>query len=164
MTVHFTRTRASVSDSELSAVEQRLGVTLPEPYRAHLLQHNGGRPDRTDFLIAWPAHAAPALEELTRGSVLYFLSVADPASEVDLVQEHAGDRGYVPDDTIAIARDPGGNPILLGVTGPNRGRVFYQLTHEGAGDQQGPATEWDNVGVVADNFDAFLAALRSPDD
>ena len=149
-----------ITEDDIEAVEHRLGQTLPEPYRRHLLRHNGGRPERTGFDVVWPEHADAGVRGWTEGQVDYFYGVHDQTGAGDLLSDYETDRGMVPDDTLAFASDPGGNPLLIGLYGPNRGRVFFALRHDGSSNQTGPADRWDNVGHVADDFDSFVAALR----
>jgi hypothetical protein len=57
---------------------------------------------------------------------------------------------------LAVGADPGGNAILLGLKGEDRGRVFFWINNLPAEyDETDPA----NLGFLANNFDDFLNSL-----
>ncbi len=65
-------------------------------------------------------------------------------------------RDRIPKDTLPIARDWGGNLFLLGLHGKNTGKVFRWMHEEEA---DGEKATYDNVKLVADDFDQFVASL-----
>lgn len=153
-------TGPAIDADALDAFERELGASLPDDYRAHLLRYNGGRPEPAHFDVVWPSHADPAVRRWQIGGVHYFFPYEGSAEQVDLIRSASAYRDIVPSDTLMIATDQGANPILLGLAGPNRGRVFFQLPGFGEEDQSGPANAWDNVAEVAPSFAAFLDGLR----
>ncbi len=154
MTASIHGSQAPLSEQELAAAERQLGVRFPEDYRSFMLCHNGGRPKPDSFAIAW-AEGQAAGEDWKTSCFgwFYFLWERDVANllESNLVSF----RGRLPPDTIAIGHDAGGNQILLALAGPYQGKVlFWCRDYE---DQEAKAPGYDNVGVIADSFDDFLA-------
>jgi hypothetical protein len=64
--------RGKLDAAVLASAEDELGVTLPEPYRTFLLEHNGGVPEPSCFTVA---HEEVEVSE--------FLSVSDLASTLE---------------------------------------------------------------------------------
>jgi len=60
-----------------------------------------------------------------------------------------------------VARDPGGNLILLRTSGPNAGKVFFWIKDEEADDDE--VADYNNVCFVAESFDKFLKSLKNVD-
>jgi cell wall assembly regulator SMI1 len=49
--MRFTESGPPLTEERLQGAERRLGVTLPDEYRAFLLRHNGGRPHPSTLSI-----------------------------------------------------------------------------------------------------------------
>lgn len=135
---------------EITKAEKQIGVAFPKPYVSHLLEHNGGSPEPGTFQYAEGRNKR-------RSTVAWFFSVG-PSKDENLLKNHKTFVGRIPADTVAIARDPGGNLILLGTAGAKRGRIFF-WKREGEAPEGEPATE-ENVYPVADSLDEFLKALQ----
>lgn len=152
MTV-FLETAAPLSESEIDAVESRLGVKLPADYRKHLLAHNGGRPRPDGFDIAWD-HDCPAAEEWRTSCLGWFLAVGD-MKHSNLYRYNAVTfKGRIPDDTLAIAHDAGGNLILLALAGIHAGKVLFWVRDYEA--EAGEVFGYGNIGLIAENFRGFI--------
>jgi cell wall assembly regulator SMI1 len=131
-----------VDDARIRAFEARLGATLPDEYRAFLLAYNGGQPTPSEFRLA--GRTGP----YTDSQVHWFYSLHEgPYSNLEKTRALLG--GRLPDDLLAIAGDPGGNKICIGLAGDARGRIMF-FDHE-----------TDRVELVADSLDAFLRGLTS---
>ncbi|MEK9150013.1 MAG: SMI1/KNR4 family protein [Candidatus Desantisbacteria bacterium] len=164
MSVKIEGAEKSLTVEELQKVEEVIGVTLPEEYKHFLMMHNGGQPEPSEFEILWKKEMIgepwwrlnPGEEELMVGEVDWFLSICDD-DESDLLENFEDFKGRIPDDTIAIGYDQGGNYILLGITGTNRGKVFFwMLDFE---EREGEIANGSNVGFVANSFNEFLDSL-----
>jgi hypothetical protein len=144
---------------QIRAAEQVIGVRLPEEYRQYLLSHLGGHPAPDNFRVQWSGQDWAEGNEIN--SVAWMLSPYDGKDEnlVDYYKTHVG---RVPDDTIPIARDPGSNLILLGVSGPNKGKVFFWQRDYEVDPGSGDVPDYSNVGHVADSFDEFINSLFKP--
>ncbi len=132
------------------AFEKRLGNRLPETYRAFLVEVNGGRLNANNRRFR---------DKLVVNSML---SLNDPDDARRLEVE----RPYSPDhpsrEPIDIAYDDGGNRILLGISGPHRGEVWFQSLVDPRSDDANPRVLWHDrrdMTKLADSFDAFLSVL-----
>ncbi len=69
-------------------------------------------------------------------------------------------RGRLPSRFIPIGADASGNALCISITGADRGKIYF-WTHEKEADPdkgESPDTV-DNIMLVADSFDAFIAGL-----
>lgn len=159
MDVKITGSEKQLTEDELRRAESVIGATLPKEYRQFLLKHNGGRPDPADFRITWKDR-----ERLARGwrisTVGDFHSIYD-GQALNLLEDFKFYRERLPKDMLAVARDPGGNAIVLGLAGENRGKVFFWINNLPAEFEE---TDFANLGFVADNFDALLNSLFTTDE
>ena len=146
----FEECEAPISEERLAEAEREIGFALPPPYRAHLLRHNGGRPEPCGFRFVLEG------EEPEDAMVAWFFAIHDGPHE-RLLEEREAYRNRIPTDTLAIARDPGGNLILLGIEGPNAGKIFFWIREEESDEDEAP--DYRNVGWVADGFDEWIASL-----
>lgn len=153
MAVQISGSKAKLTPEKIDATEKALGVELPEPYRRFLLAHNGGRPEPADFRIAW--RGQPFAPGWRVGMVGDFLEVDSGALDLLENRERFADR--IPHGMLPVARDPGGNLVLLGLDGDRRGKVYFWV-HELPAEYD--ERDVDNLGFVADDFDAFLAGLH----
>lgn len=144
---------------ELRAFEATVGGALPSDYRSFLVECNGG-------------HV---------GGALWFLGPTPAGAQADAGVNHIGGfrhesyfsleearctyRGRIPQSLIWIMDDPFGNAICLGISGNERGKVYF-WDHE-----MEPDDDWDgrletagNVQLIADSFTEFVAGLAPNDD
>jgi ankyrin repeat protein len=121
--------------AKLKAFEDSLGATLPDGYRTHLLEHNGGHVDGVrrlgDLDQLYGIHDGPTWAQLR-----------DP--------ETYG--GMIPEQMLPIGDDPGGNLICVVLSGPERGAICF-WDHE-----RGPDSE-KSITRLAPDFEAYLRGL-----
>lgn len=123
----------------LADFERRLGVSVPEQYREFLLASNGGKPEPHHCKIgSGDTSDVRSLRGLHNRSI----------DSLDSVWEQYQERvPPLPVHLVAIADDSGGNEWCIGLTGSDRGRIFF----------------WDHesgeVIEVAESFQAFLDGL-----
>ncbi|NJO18450.1 MAG: SMI1/KNR4 family protein [Thioploca sp.] len=134
---------------EIKEVEETLNIQLPEEYKRFLLLYNGGHPQPGKFKYICEDHQNKSL-------VAWFLAIYEGKAE-NFLTFFKTYQGRIPQDTIAIARDPGGNLILLGINGKNRGKVFFWLQDFEVEEDEIP--EYSNVCLIANSFDEFLNSL-----
>jgi hypothetical protein len=127
----------TLAPERLAAFEASLGTSLPDPYRAHLLAHNGGH-----------VEGARKIHELH-----HVHGIHDGPQWARFPDSQAIYGGLVPRNLLPIADDPGGNLICLVLTGANRGAVWF-WDHERAG-----GNPTDGIMELAPDFDAFLQGL-----
>jgi hypothetical protein len=151
MTIRFDDAGPFGSPEVIRDTESRLGVTLPEDYRAFLERQNGGEPE-PNFLEGG--------EGIGGAHVRYFLS-AGPNDIEDLEDLEAvrweyseeGDADSVLNSSVLpIGEDAFGNLICLAVSGEDYGAVFI-WDHED-GDDDGASTR------ASDSFSEFFERLR----
>jgi hypothetical protein len=146
-------TSEKLTDSQINAAEKDLGRALPAEYRQFLLQYNGGRPEPSDFVIVDPRRGTTQI-----GTVRYFLGINTPeeTENLDYVLGVFSDR--MPSRIFPIARDPGGNFIVISSAGPDAGKVYF-WDHEREADTGEPAGD-QNLYPIANSFGEFLDMLK----
>lgn len=136
-----------LAPSDISSFESQFGVTLPVQYREFLQRTNGGQPTPSTFEI-------PNCDDSAKVDLFYGIgSVGDPG---DLGTEYEQVREELPAGFLPIARDPGGNYVLLCTTAEQSGEIYYwDANHFFEQSDESADTYW-----VAKNFDDFLAGLH----
>jgi ankyrin repeat protein len=163
VSIRINRSKPPLTEEKLRAFEERRGITLPEPYRRFLLQHNGGVPEPAHF--TYLDEAGP----YTDGKVTCFLAIHDGhhMSLEDAIQTFKIDEKRMPDRIFPIADDESGNQICISVAGPDTGVVYYwdhehelEALADNPEDEPGDA----NLHKLADDFDHFLERLHGIDE
>jgi hypothetical protein len=153
MKINITKSAGRLTEHEINQFEERLGTSIPLSYRDFLLNHNGGKPDLSEFSILSCAKGSA-----NEGSVVKcFLGInmAEETFNLDYVLDTFRDR--LPSDIFPIARDPGGNLICIATEGANLGKIYF-WDHE-AEVEEGDTPNYDNISLIADNFQEFMAKL-----
>jgi cell wall assembly regulator SMI1 len=152
MSIKISGASEQLTESKLDRAEKSLGRPIPPAYREFLLQHNGGRPESSDFKMA-----AMRKGKVQMGTVKEFLAIGDPEETVNLdyVLETFHDR--IPPNSFPFARDPGGNLIVLATGGTDVGKVYF-WDHEYEAEEGEPPTN-KNLYLIADTFDDFISKL-----
>jgi len=137
---------APLTREQLAAVEQRLGVLLPQAYRGFLLAHNGGKPKPNAFQT----------RDGTGSSIDWFLGIhSGPHDNFEgYFINYKVTRRALPTNLIPIGHDPGGNLICLSVQGEDTGAVYF-WDHE---KETSPPT-YANLHLIADSFEGLLDSL-----
>ena len=141
------------SEERIAAAEHQLRRRIPGAYRQFLTLHNSGR-------IVPPNFRLPREDGANEyGSVSWFLGV-DTQESLSLTAIAEMYDGRLPQDLLAIARDPGGNLICM----DEHGAVFF-WDHELEDDEDDDDAvdrepSRDNVRRIADDFESFLASLQ----
>ena len=140
----------TVDEHDVQSFEQKYHIRLPEPYRSFLIETNGGYPDKDRFPTPW--------NELNQYIIVdYFYGLnyrRDTWGDLSDARTTFTDR--IPEDLVAIASDPGGNQICLGLAGERYGQIFFWEMEEES-DEEPPT--YDNVSFVANSFQQFLDGL-----
>ncbi|KWW21751.1 SMI1 / KNR4 family protein [Peribacillus simplex] len=131
---------------DINQFEQEYDVNLPKQYVDFLLKYNGGYPQESNFKIS---------DDEGESLVNKFYGIGDMKSNLAKVFEVL--EGEIPDEFISIANDPGGNEILLGVSGEYQGKVYF-WNHDIE-----PEEEMDNMFILADSFTEFFNTLYDPE-
>jgi hypothetical protein len=135
-----------LSEYDISALEKRIGATLPEGYRRFLLEFNGGIPT--------PYMQVVDVEGLEGGStdvqVFYGIDDASPSGSIEWHLNTLVER--LPEGLVPIAGDSGGSDFCLSVREHDRGAVVFC-------DLQSVAFDYEHdpeFYPVAPDFDTFL--------
>ena len=153
-----------LSEQQIEKFEAEIGEKLPADYRSFLLEHNGGYTEPDAFKIKWKNTDAEKLRNYYSGSLLSNLYIlndgkSDDDDVGDLIEIYRENADRFPRDMISIGFDAGSDPILLGIKGKNRGRVFY-WSREFESDAETPEDEKvNNIGLIAESFEVFLDSL-----
>lgn len=137
--------------TNLHAVElfQRfLGKKFPKDFVEFLVTYNGGAPSVGKFCFK---------DSDGGSSVRYFHGIRKKADSDDLLRNIEVYKERVPSDFVPIASDYGGNKIMLAVSGPMYGQVFF-WDHENEADE-GQMPTMQNMTLVSKNFTLFVASL-----
>lgn len=156
MAVTITDNEGPLAPSKLEAVEKQLGVRFPGDYKTYMLQYNGGRTEPDGFSITWSEDQEAGEDWKTSVLSWLFFVLDDPDEDENLLTMNCETfSGRIPPDTIAIGCDAGGNLLLLALEGPYKGMVLFWVKDCEASDGARPG--YENIGVVADSFEDFLA-------
>jgi hypothetical protein len=139
----ITQRGAALTEADVAAVEQRLGVSFPDDYRAFLLQINGGVPRPGKWVK----------------QIFSLGSDVPPDASFEVAYDNLKVRQErIPRRMIPVADDGGGNLYCISTTGTDRGVVYYWF-HEDEDDEDaiGPDGRSDAaVKRFAPSFDALL--------
>ena len=144
----------ALNPERLAKLESEWDCHLPDDYRAFLLAHNGGEPDRWDYEIPLLDHGEPSEAGLQVGFGIQE-PWGSPANILWVLEAYAG---RLPDGFLPIARDPGGNLFALRVRGEPAGEVWFwdhEREHRVSGEEL-----LASMSRVASSFTEFVAAFR----
>lgn len=147
-------TGPAVTDEDVRALEDRIGTTLPDEYRAFLLDVNGGK----------PGARYRALTLVNEQVVIRDLhSLSSSGAPFDIVTRMERLRSQVPYPLIPIGSAGGASHtgvICLCVEGPERGTIWYSAL--GGSPRAHNFQHWSerpDVQHLAQSFRAFVSAL-----
>lgn len=147
------KTGIPISEIDVVQFEKEIGYSLPEQHRNFLLEHNGGRPkDNYHFYVpTWQYNS----------SLIQKLKGIDPnAPGLDLRQAHEITGDILPEGSLIIGNDPGGNSILIGLNDLNRGKIFFWDHEKGPDARLSSWEEYKNLHFLANSFNEFFALLK----
>ena len=136
--------------AQITAVERKLGRRIPSAFKKFLTMHNSGWPDPPDFRMRKG-------NKIELGAIKSFLGIGtrEETVNLDYVLSVFSDR--MPPHMFPVARDPGGNFIVVSTRRNDNGKVFF-WDHEHEADEGSPPTE-RNLYFIADSFEQFLDSL-----
>lgn len=143
--------RHKIDDKELSDLETRLKMKLPNDYKKFLLQNNGGIPIPNVFdFIDGDGQNSNSL-------VHYFYAVYNDNGHDNLENNYNFFKSErrIPSNILPIAEDPFGNMICISVSGDDYGKVYF-WDHE----LEGQSESYDNISLIASSFDEFINNLH----
>jgi len=134
-----------LSRKNIEDFEIKNNIELTNDYKVFLLKWNGGAPDPETFMIS---------EEEGPTVMNYFYSIGGTYNNIEVYLDILNLR--IPKDFIPIGDDPGGNIILLGISGPHYDQIYF-WDHENEPDLEEP--DMSNMYFLADNIWEFLDNL-----
>ncbi len=138
----------AISESDVAALEARLGASLPEQYRMFLLRFNGGSPPPGVVDVLGLEGGAADVQ------VLFGIRRSVRSSCLDWNIETLA--GRMKEGRLPIACDSGGSVFCISLHGGDRGAVSYCDLQSVFGDLDAAPPLYP----VASTFDSFLAGLR----
>jgi hypothetical protein len=147
MSIIMRKTGPIVAGVEIDGFEKRVKKTLPEDYRTFLSRFNGGRPSEHTVRSDVP------------GGVhiqLFYGLRSEDYFNLDYTREMMTSRW--PERFLSIGCDSFGNEILLSLSPPDRGSVYFWNHEEEA--EEGEEPYEDNLYLIADSFTRFWLCIE----
>jgi hypothetical protein len=130
----------------IRALESQMKMTLPDDYKAFLLNNNGGEPE-----VKYAAFHVEDLEEDISLDVLFGIGI----EKLDILHWSNMFRGDLPPASLVIGSDPGGGTLLLINDGSDNGVYYWDDSYsfEESDDDC-------NTYFIADSFSDFVNSLK----
>ncbi|NBB21356.1 hypothetical protein GVN20_18465 [Runella sp. CRIBMP] len=125
----FFETEIPTSEEEIKAFEKRYDITLPEEYKKHLLEYNGGYPERG----VMPKRKAGKSYDAFNTMLNYFLAIYD-GKHNNLERTFNNVKERIPKGFLPFANDPGGNLFCISCSIEDFGYIYIwdlESEHEG---------------------------------
>jgi len=142
--VDMVMTNEPTSRDAIARLERELGVAFPGQYVEFLLDQNGGLPRAGVFPY-----------DDNESSVSFFGAYTgqDYNDVAEAARRHAG---RLPSEFIPVGDDPGGNLVVLAVSGADIGSIWF-WDHENESAEGVPSR--DNMYKLAATLSEFVASL-----
>jgi len=134
----------------IDLLEERLSINLPCEYRDFLTLYNGGYPDPDGFLF----------KDGSDGSSVDFFFDIGTSAEKSIEGTVRRYKNRIPESFLPIARDPGGNLVLIKLYGAAAGSIFF-WDHEAESDSDHPSAS--NISLISNSFNEFIKNLYEID-
>jgi hypothetical protein len=147
-----------LTQEDISALNKRLSLQIPDDYKVFLLKNNGGEPK--EYAIKFNENQL----EIGGEELGYFYGLETKTENILDALDNL--QHFLPENLIPIADTPGGNLFLLSVNKDTYGNVFYK-DHEiedsfEFSDSNKKLPE--SMLLVANSFSDFLTKLYDPDE
>jgi len=140
--IEVNETNPPITEENVMALEAKIGATIPEPYRAFLIAHNGGQPEPDIIDIDGAPFEGADIQ------TFFGLGTTHESSEISWNLEVR--KGCLENKLLPIACDSGGNFFVIPLDGEERGRVYYFSVRDD------PPEPW----LVVPDFNSFLDKIR----
>lgn len=144
---------APCTEEQLTAFEGELGASLPEDYRAFLMEWNGVYFENEDAAFLLKNSEDDQTDcFVTR---LYGLMEAEARYDIRKMQAGYAFNERVPDNILAIGNNSSWCHLCISISGPDRGAIYFWDPGEPwePDGKNVPTREW--MDPVADNFAEF---------
>jgi hypothetical protein len=165
-----------MTEAEITAVEEELGVRIPEAYRKFLATYgastfNGASPENPYIVFR---SLKPLPPHITRSDKalfnVFYGKGKDERDPHGLLVRIRFFSGRMPESIIPIGDDGGAGQMCLGIKGAEAGKVYYwdQANEpldeedylEDYGEPRPPEAMFQNVHQIAESFEDFLRRLE----
>ncbi len=140
-----------VCSEKIEFIEKKLGIILPLEYKAFLESYNGGYPVPDVFDI-------PKINDSSIVDRFFGIDLNQYSNLETFIENY---RNKIPKYFIPIARDPGGNLIVICLIGDQYGAIFF-WDHEFETDNEKP--DMSNLFFIAGGFGEFIENLYENED
>lgn len=143
----------AVTEHSVAAFEAHLGTPLPKEYREFLLDVNGGQTATSHVVF-------PIKNDRTNLNSLNSIDGANP--RFDLKSRWEGVRHRLPSEVLPIGYDDGGGTIVVVVSGPKYGQVWFLDGVDPRPEGSNSRVEWfdrRDVSKLANTFREFMNSL-----
>ena len=163
-----------MSESEITAFEEELGVRLPKAYRTFLADYgastfNGTSPENP-YILFRPVEPLPPQFRSGKGMVdALYGGERGPHDGYSVRVRTRFFAGRMPESIIPIGDDGLAGQICLGIKGAEAGKVYYWDQQNEPQDEDGyfddhgkprpPEVMFQNVHLIAESFEDFLRRL-----
>jgi hypothetical protein len=144
----MTASAKALTPAMLTDFERKTGRKIPDAYRAFLMQHNGGRPDPSEFRMTSPRGRS----EFVAIRCFFGIGMAEDTFDLEYALATFGSR--IPARLFPIARDPGGNLVCISTASSDQERVYFWDHEREAGEGEPPSEA--NLVLLAESLQAFL--------
>jgi cell wall assembly regulator SMI1 len=141
-----------ITEDDIKVFERENNIILPNDYKKFLIEYNGGEPLSSLFKLN---------REL--GTIvinnLYGLNTKEKYDDIIKAMQTYSNR--ISNQFIPIGDDPGGDQIVLGISGDFKGKVYFwdhntELENDVFTENELP----ENMYFLADSFDEFIDKLE----
>ncbi|WP_126974513.1 SMI1/KNR4 family protein [Gynurincola endophyticus] len=145
--MHFEETSAALTQYDISELQQRFNLTLPEDFIIHYLKFNGGYP-KTDTYI-WSNN------EETGINCFFSIKHQGFARLEDAYQNLVVEEKVLPKGMVVFATDNGGNFFCISTREKDYGYIYYSNNDSyEVGDEESSLTFMDR------SFKEFMNKLK----
>lgn len=137
-----------LEEKKLIKFEKNIGGILPDDFRSFILEHNGGKPIPSSFKIS---------EKQGDDHIHHMLGLHNGPSYYRIDDKWKVYKNRMPATLIPFADDPFGNAICVGISGKDKGKVFF-WDHENEGNKS-EQPFYGNIQIIAESFQNFLNGL-----
>ncbi|MCL2137599.1 MAG: SMI1/KNR4 family protein [Coriobacteriia bacterium] len=140
-----------LTDEILKEFEDRYQLKMPEDYVELMKKNNGGYvEDNMEFNFVEAGST-----ELTESILRRFFSFSNENDGMSRIRSRVIDAGEAPPSLLLIADDVFGNPIFIGISDSNYGKVYF-----GNHELEDPSTGYLVMSQIADTFTEFIEKLH----
>jgi len=149
MTIEMATFNLPASELSIRRLEESLGLTLPNTFRAFLRSANGGRPKHDCYPIE-----GLALNPL--GDLAYLFGIGLSPDILNIENHHTFFRGRIPAHVVIIGRNSGSDYVCLDLRNGGEKVVFWDHARFWS------TGEWreSDLHFIANSFEDFLKSLR----